>query len=361
MADSGARVDGGDGVAEKMNTPDSFNALRYHEHGEPRAVLKLETLNLAPCEKGEVMIQMEAAAVHPSDIGLINGSYGNLRDLPSVAGREGIGTICAVGEGCDQKLLGRPVALPDAAGAWQEFLKYKSEELLLLPALVPFDQLAVSLLNPMTAWRLLNDFEYLKPGDFIIQNAGNSAVGLSVIQFASKMGIHCISLVRTEESRQKILDFSQSEVLIDGDDAVKRVKSLTRGKGCVIGLNSVGGRSALRIAKCLGPGGVHITFGAMDGEAIRFPTRSLIFEDIRFVGFWLDRWKKRRTINDLRKAIEDVLQPLALTEIRHPIDSVFELDQFEKALTRNSESRFGKVLFVRDKENFLKPKGSVVQ
>ena len=361
MADSGTGVDGGDGVAEEMNTPDSFNALRYHEHGEPRAVLKLETFSLSPCEKGEVMIQMEAAALHPSDIGLINGSYGELRDLPSVAGREGVGTIYAVGEGCDEKLLGRPVALPDAAGAWQEFIKTKVDELFLLPALVPFDQLAVSLLNPMTAWRLLNDFEYLKPGDFIIQNAGNSAVGLSVIQFASKMGIRCISLVRTEEVRQNISDFSQSEVLIDGDDAVKKVKSLTKGKGCVIGLNSVGGRSALRIAKCLGPGAVHITFGAMDSEAIRFPTRSLIFDDIRFVGFWLDRWKKRRTVNDIRKAIEDVLQPLALTEIRHPIDSMFELDQFEKAFMRNSESRFGKVLFVRDKPNFLKPKDSIAE
>ena len=40
----------------------------------------------------------------------------------------------------------------------------------------------------MTAWRLLNDFEYLKNDDVIIQNAGNSSVGLSVIQFAKNFG-----------------------------------------------------------------------------------------------------------------------------------------------------------------------------
>ena len=72
--------------------------------------------------------------------------------------------------------------------------------MILFPALVPFEQLAVSVLNPLTAWRLLNDFEYLHAGDTIIQNAGNSAVGQSIIQFAKKMGLQCISLVRNLDS-----------------------------------------------------------------------------------------------------------------------------------------------------------------
>jgi hypothetical protein len=97
----------------------------------------------------------------------------------------------------------------------------------------------------------------------------------------------------------------------------------------------------------------------MDGEAIRFPTRSLIFDDIRFVGFWLDRWKKSKGLNDIRKAIEDVLQPLALTEIRHPVDSMFNLNEFEQAFSRNNETRLGKVLFARDKDDFKQPKDSV--
>ena len=47
-------------------------------------------------------------------------------------------------------------------GTWQDYVKVRADELILLPALVPFDQLAISILNPLTAWRLLNDFEYLK-------------------------------------------------------------------------------------------------------------------------------------------------------------------------------------------------------
>ncbi|SVC10979.1 uncharacterized protein METZ01_LOCUS263833, partial [marine metagenome] len=79
-------------------------------------------------------------------------------------------------------------------------------------------------------------------------------------------------------------------------------------------------------------------------------TRSLIFDDVRFVGFWLDKWKRKQSPASLRNAVEEVLQPLALAEIRHPIDKAFELQEFDQALARNSESRMGKVLLARDKD-----------
>ena len=229
-------------------------------------------------------------------------------------------------------------------------MKVKADDLILLPALIAWPQLAVSILNPLTAWRLLNDFEYLKEGDFVIQNAGNSAVGLSIVQFAKKIGINLISLVRSEERKLELLEFAGGEVWVDDDDAPSNVKELTGGKGCVLGLNSIGGRSALRLARSLGEGGVHVTFGAMDTSPVRFPTRSLIFDDVRFVGFWLDKWKRKQSPASLRNALEEVLQPLALAEIRHPIDKVFGLDEFAQALARNSESRMGKVLLARDKD-----------
>lgn len=37
-------------------------------------------------------------------------------------------------------------------------------------------------MNPPTAYRMLKDFVDLKPGDTVIQNGANSAVGKAVIQ-----------------------------------------------------------------------------------------------------------------------------------------------------------------------------------
>ena len=118
-----------------MNLPKSFEALVYNEFGKPDQVLKLKKASLSDCEKGEVIIQMQASALHPSDLGLINGTYGLLPVLPTVAGREGVGTVYSVGEGVDDKLIGQPVALPYGTGAWQEYIKEKAENLILFPLL----------------------------------------------------------------------------------------------------------------------------------------------------------------------------------------------------------------------------------
>ena len=69
---------------------------------------------------------------------------------------------------------------------------------------------------------------------------------------------------------------------------------------------------------------------------------------------WLDRWKRNKTSEQIRNAMEEVLLPLALNEVSYPIDSVFQMDDFSLALARNSESRFGKVLLARDKSDLEK-------
>jgi NADPH:quinone reductase and related Zn-dependent oxidoreductases len=43
-------------------------------------------------------------------------------------------------------------------------------------------------INPMTAWRLLHDYVDLARGDWLIQNAANSAAGRAVIQIAHELG-----------------------------------------------------------------------------------------------------------------------------------------------------------------------------
>ena len=327
--------------------PSTQRALRYHERGEPLDVLKSNEIPVPEPGQGEVLLEMLASAIHPSDMGLINGSYGNLLELPAVGGREGVGKVVAVGPKTEEKLMGKICSLPEAAGTWLEYSAAKAEDLILLPSLVPAEQLALGILNPLTAWRLLNDFEYLRPDDWIVQNAANSAVGTSVIQFAKRLGVNVINLVRREELQKPLNELGANHVLLDDEDSPAAIHDLTNGAGCRLALNSVGGRSAVRLAKSLSSGGVHLTFGAMTSEPIRFPTRNLIFDDVRFVGFWLDKWKRSRDLAALRNAAEEVLQPLAMTEIRHPVDSTFTLDQFSDALRRNAEPRFGKVLFAK--------------
>ena len=47
--------------------------------------------------------------------------------------------------------------------------------------------------------RMLKDFVSLKPGDCVLQNGANSAVGQAVIQIAKTMGVTTVNVVRDRE------------------------------------------------------------------------------------------------------------------------------------------------------------------
>ena len=67
-------------------------------------------------------------------------------------------------------------------------------------------------------------------------------------------------------------------MLVDGDNLRDEVKSATGGAPIRLGLNSVGGDSALRLANCLAPGGTLVSFGAMSLQPLKIPIGLLIFK-----------------------------------------------------------------------------------
>lgn len=50
--------------------------------------------------------------------------------------------------------------------------------------------------NPTTAYNMLKDFVDLQPGDWVLQNGANSAVGQAVIQIAAHRGIKTLNFIR---------------------------------------------------------------------------------------------------------------------------------------------------------------------
>jgi len=58
--------------------------------------------------------------------------------------------------------------------------------------------------NPCTAYRMLKDFVQLKPGDTVIQNGGNSAVGQLVIQLCKIWNYKTINVIRDRPNVQEL-------------------------------------------------------------------------------------------------------------------------------------------------------------
>jgi mitochondrial enoyl-[acyl-carrier protein] reductase / trans-2-enoyl-CoA reductase len=90
--------------------------------------------------------------------------------------------------------------IPSAAstGTWRKQIVSSEDSWIQVPKDIPQHYAASISVNPCTAYRLLKDFVPLKAGDYIIQNAANSAVGMSVIQLAREAGIKTINVIRSD-------------------------------------------------------------------------------------------------------------------------------------------------------------------
>jgi len=319
-------------------------ALRHHSFGKALEVLQLETVPRPEPEAGEVRVRLEAAAINPSDYGMIGGSYGRLRELPAVAGREGVGTVEALGAGVDGVEVGTRVRFPGEAGAWQAAACIRAEELLIVPPEVPVDQAAISFINPPTAYCLLKKIVDLKPGDWIVQNAGNSAVGLSVIQMAKKFGFKTISQVRREELVAPLEALGADHVVMEGTGWAKGVSEITRGAPVKLALNSIGGESAMDQIKALGDGGTQVTFGGMVGDKVRFPTRFLIFNDVCLRGFWWDQFARIEGADGVRAVMKEVYAMIASGDLQLPIEQTYNFEAYKEAIQHAERPRLGKVL-----------------
>lgn len=324
-------------------------ALVYDETGKPLDVLNLREIDVPEPATGEITVVLEASVVHPSDMGMIGGTYGRLRALPAVAGREGVGRISKIGAGVKNFAVGDRVRMPEDAGTWRTAATFSAAEAERVPADIPAEQAAMAFINPQTVWRILHDFAELKPGDWVLQNAGSSALGQCLVQIAHGLGLKTVSVVRNVEKWEPVLKaLGGDAVLPEEKDSIKKIVEIVGGKNNLpkLALNSIGGESVSRLTRMVGFAGTIVTFGGMVGDLIRFPTRDLIFNDIRLRGFWMDRWNRAATPEQRAETAEKIFAMLRAGSLKMAVDAVYPISDYKNAIARALEGgRNGKVLF----------------
>jgi trans-2-enoyl-CoA reductase len=187
---------------------------------------------------------------------------------------------------------------------------------------------------------MLMDFEKLNPGDCVIQNGGNSAVGQAVIQLCRELGLKCVSLIRPREDfkaiKAKLLSLGNKDTIVITDD---ELRSSMKGKA-QLGLNSVGGKSATEIIRALEPSRTLVTYGGMSRQPVIVPTSHLIFNDIRLKGFWMTRWNTENTIEARTKMLETIGGLMQANKFAPPEHKLVPLAKYRDFLEMKGYSGF---------------------
>src|SRR5438132_12286316 len=325
---------------------ETINAAVYETHGNPADVLQVESQPWPTPSAGEVIVKMRAAPINPADLNQIEGKYPVRAQLPATPGFEGAGIVAEVDRDVINVAVGALVILPHNIGTWRDAVAVKADELVVVPAGIKPVHAAMLKINPMTAWRLLHDYVELAHGDWLIQNAANSAAGRAVIQIAREFGYNTVNVVRRSELIAELRAEGGDVVLVDSENLRHEVGDAVGGLPIRLALNAVGGESALRLANCLAPGSTLVTYGAMSLQPLKIPNGLLIFKDLRFRGIWINKWYDNATIQERMDAFHPLFEMAKRGLLKTKVERAYRLSEVKAAVTHAAQGkRGGKIIF----------------
>lgn len=240
-------------------------AIIIRSHGGSDA-LEYTDIEVGSPQAGEVQIRHAAIGVNFIDTYIRTGLYPAPGGLPYVLGKEGAGTVIAVGPGVTEFSEGDRVAYPSGDGAYCEIRNIAVRQLVKVPDGISLEVAGAMMLKGMTAEYLLNRTFEVGPETVLLFHAAAGGVGLIAGQWAKALGATVIGTAGSPDKVALALRHGYDHVInYRTENFVERVRELTGGKGVDVVYDSVGRDTFPHSLDCLKPRGLWATFGQSSG------------------------------------------------------------------------------------------------
>jgi mitochondrial enoyl-[acyl-carrier protein] reductase / trans-2-enoyl-CoA reductase len=284
-----------------------------------------------------------AFPINPADISFCRGNYRLRPPLPATPGAECVGRVTAVGAGVGDIRPGDLVIHMQREN-WVQRRRIPAADAIPLPPGLDLAQAAMLRINPATALLLLEDHIALKPGDWVIQDVANSAVGRHLIVLAKAKGVRTVNVVRRDDVAAELKALGGDVVLVDGPDLAERARQAVGGAPIRLGIDAVSGEACKRIGECVAEGGVVVSYGSMSG-ADPVMSRAALTRGVRLTAFALGDGLAKRTTAQIRGLYADLAAKLRDGVLKVPIEAFYPIDEIKQALAHAQRGgRNGKVL-----------------
>jgi len=228
---------------------------------------------------------------------------------------------------------------------WAQRRKVKGDDAIPLPAGIDLRQAAMVRINPPTAQLMLSDFVDLKPGDWVIQNVANSAVGRLLIVLAKQRGLRTVNVVRRPDLAAELRTLGADVVIVDSSDLARQVGEATSDARIMLGVEAIGGAATGRLADCIATDGTLVHYGSMSGEDPKVTRNNFIYRGVRLTGFMLGRFLSRRSAEEIRAIYADLGGQVMAGKLSAPVDTVYPIENIKDALAHADKGgRNGKIL-----------------
>ncbi|WP_353813720.1 zinc-binding dehydrogenase [Agromyces sp. SYSU T00266] len=322
-----------------------MRALIHSTFGAPETVLAVEERPLPEPGPGQVRVRTLLATIHNHDLWTVRGTYGFKPELPAAAGTEAVGVVDALGDDVTGLQVGQRVVTGGTFGVWAEYFVAGAAGLIPVPDGLPDEAAAQLVSMPFSAVSLLHSLD-LEPGDWMVQNAANGAVGRMVAQIGAARGINVIGLVRRAEGVTELREQGIANVVsTEADGWRDEVAALTGGAPIVAGVDSVGGDASADVVSLLGDQGTLVVFGAMHSPDMRIPSGDVIFKQLTIRGFWGSRVSRDMDADTRSMLFGQLMGHVLAGELTLPVAGTYAFDDIAEAVEASTTAgRVGKVL-----------------
>ncbi|MFK3984299.1 NADP-dependent oxidoreductase [Micromonospora sp. NPDC050397] len=291
-----------------------MRAITQKRFGGPE-VLELVEVDRPEPGPAEVLVRVHAAGVNPTDFW--HRTTGGLLGRPVRLGWDLSGVVEAVGVGValfrpGDEVFGVP-RLPQAAGAYAEYVTAPSRHLARKPAGLSHVEAAGLGLAGLTAWQALVDVADVRSGQRVLVHAAAGGVGHLAVQIAKARGAYVIGTASAAKHRfvrglgaDEVIDYATT-------DFAERLRDLD------VVIDSIGGEYGPRSLRTLRQGGILV--------ALASPAETYLEEEAARQG----RRARFMIVEPDRGGLTSLAGLVDRGQLRVEVDTVLPLEQVAKA------------------------------
>lgn len=323
--------------------------LRYGEPADYDEVLALEEVAAPVPGKGEVLVDVAAAAVNFPDVLLIAGRYQVRLPAPFVPGSEFAGTVAAVGPDVTSARPGDRVAGMTMTGAFAERIVVTATALRPVPEGADLAVAAAGGVASGTAYSALHGVAGVRPGEWVAVTGAAGGVGSAALLLARDAGARVLAVVSSPAKADFCTRLGADAVvdLSTTGDIKTAVRDLTGG-GVDIVVDLVGGSLAETLLRTMHRGGRFVTVGYASGDIPRIPLNLVLLKGISVHGFDMRQYVELEPAAAARDASS--VAALAARGIAVPVTARFPLAEVREALRAVADrATTGKIVLVADR------------
>lgn len=181
----------------------TMRAAVQHRYGPP-SVLESSEVGIPLPGRGDVLVQVGAASVHPGDYFVMTGEpyvvrlvFGLRRPRHGIPGRDLAGVVAAVGKDVTALRPGDEVFGWSTDGTLAEYACVAADNLVSVPADLSVEEAAAVPTSAMTALQALRDIANVRPGQTVLVTGASGGVGSFAVQIAKAFGAEVTGVCST--------------------------------------------------------------------------------------------------------------------------------------------------------------------